>query len=215
MVMQRIALFIALTLLGALFLGLLACGPAAPQDNEPAFTGVTAFPKADATEEPTEEPKDATEVPEETPTPTPTPTPMPTVCLTYEQPDGTIGEMCRVRPTSVPVEYRQLPGLLGQYALEYKIAQEAPEGSAARQQAERIVEVQIWPPEPFTAAGVEALKALLESHDIPYYTHPDPTGQDPYDVLFNARVPASLLLTLNQDPAMGYMQTPRRVVLPD
>ena len=145
MLIQRSLFLITLTFLGALFLGLLACGPAAPQDNEPPFTGVTAFPQEDATEEPAEE---ATE--------TPTATPRPTVCL-YEaesevveggDPDKVV-EVCIEKPPPGNPAYSGLDGHLASLARKHgnavMRAEESGDDSTATQIGAELAGVFIWP----------------------------------------------------------------------
>ena len=199
MLIQRMLLSIALTLLGALFLGLLACGPAAPQDTEPAFTGVTAFPQADATEEPTEE---ATEAP--------TATPRPTVCITVPPENH---EACQSFPTKAP----ERPKLRGPEAenmvraaeMEVRKARESSGGRSQRQVVDPTIDITV------SAVSnddevVAAITKVLDDADLTYGVFPAENNSPP---AFYGYFPLSIILELEAMPEVSYMRAPEPAVL--
>ena len=194
MLIQRMLLSIALTLLGALFLGLLACGPAAPQDIEPAFTGVTAFPQADATEEPAEE---ATEAP--------TATPRPTVCITVPPENH---EACQSFPTKAP----ERPKLRGPEAvnrvraaeMEVRKARESSGGRSQRQVVDPTIRMNVYPVSNDDEV-VAAITEVLDDADLIYATLPAENNRPP---VFFGDFPLSVIIELEAMPEVGHMRAP-------
>ena len=198
MLIQRMLLSIALTLLGALFLGLLACGPAAPQDTEPAFTGVTAFPQADATEEPTEE---ATEAP--------TATPRPTVCITVPPENH---EACQSFPTKAPERPKltaRAENMVRAAEMEVRKARESSGGRSQRQVVDPTIDITV------SAVSnddevVAAITKVLDDADLTYGVFPAENNSPP---AFYGYFPLSIILELEAMPEVSYMRAPEPAVL--
>ena len=175
-------------LLTILLTGMLACGTAAPQENELAFTGVTAAPQEDPTDTP-----DATAEPTSTPTPTPTPTPLPTICLDYQDRAGTLTQICRTKPDNTPGEYYKLASQTLQELAEEYDTEESTKGDsgsrgtrgtegASSAATGPLVDVII---EVHTEDDLAPVVDLLKSANWPpSYT---------WDTAVEARIPASLL----------------------
>ena len=173
-------------LLTILLTSMLACGTAAPQENELAFTGVTVAPQKDPTDTP-----DATAEP--TPTPTLTPTPLPTTCLDYQDRAGTLTQICRTKPDNTPGEYYKLASqTLQELAEEYDTEESTKGGSGSRgtrgtegtssAATGPLVDVII---EVHTEDDLAPVVALLKSANWP--------PSDTWDTAVEARIPASLL----------------------
>ena len=205
--------FIPLVFLGALFLGLLACGPAAPQDAEGEFTGVTAFPQEYATQKPTEEPQEgseedsnneesegepagATVVPAETPTSTPTPTPRPTECATGLDSEGNPFTICDTPPEPPP----QRPKLVSRayyivtrYEDELKEAKEQGEATGIARQV--VVPNFMGIVYPTTQEDIPGLREFLNDNNVHFWL-----GGKEVDRYFTAALTATLVQELeNRD----------------
>ena len=213
MLIQRSLLCTALTILAALFLGLLACGPAAPHHEEksqrPTLAAapsqeeqrrpLAAGPAGQEQEETeTPEPKE-TETPTSIPTPTPeptstpTPTPPPTICLDYQDRAGTLTQICRTKPDNTPGEYYKLASqTLQELAEEYDTEQstDGDSGSRGTRGTEGTSSAATGPLvdviiEVHTEDDLAPVVALLKSANWPpSYT---------WDTAVEARIPASLL----------------------
>lgn len=85
---RRIITLVVLTLMALMGAGMLACGPA----DESVQREIGNLPPVQDAE----------------PTNTPEPTPVPTVCIQFEKPDGSVGDICITpSPPSTPTKYGQ------------------------------------------------------------------------------------------------------------
>ena len=195
MLIQRSLLFVAAALLGTLFLGLPACGPAAPQDTESTFTGGTTFPQADTTDEPADE---ATE--------SPTATPKPTVCITVQPGNH---EVCESFPTSPPHRPKltaEAANVVHSYEDEVRKAGERGGESTQRQVADPIVEIAVYPVSDDDEV-IAAIAEVLDDANVWYRQGPARRGDSRY---FSGEFPASLIIELEEMPEVKLMRAAQK-----